>query len=101
MDIPLIHKWEAGYRAGVARVCPSCQVLVAYAGTEPRAFSDPTTGKEIALAQYGRGADVIYHGAGKTGTGVFAAAQEQGRWAIGTDRDQFRGDALLRAHQPC
>jgi basic membrane protein A len=89
MDIPLIHKFEAGYRAGVARVCPGCQVLAAYAGTEPRAFSDPTMGKEIALAQYGRGADVVYHASGKTGTGVFTAAQEVGRWAIGTDRDQF------------
>jgi basic membrane protein A len=89
MDIPLIHKWEAGYRAGVGRVCPRCQVLTAYAGTEPRAFSDPVLGKEIALAQYGRGADVIYHGAGKTGIGVFTAAREVGRWAIGTDSDQF------------
>jgi basic membrane protein A len=89
MDIPLIHKWEAGYKAGVAHVCPSCKVLAAYAGTEPRAFSDPVLGKEIALAQYGRGADVIYHGAGKTGTGVFTAAKEVGRWAIGTDSDQF------------
>lgn len=89
MDIPLIHKWEAGFKAGVAHVCPGCQVLAAYAGTEPRAFSDPVLGKEIALAQYGRGADVIYHGAGKTGTGVFTAAREVGRWAIGTDSDQF------------
>jgi basic membrane protein A len=89
MDIPLIHKFEAGYRAGVARVCPDCQVLAAYAGTEPRAFSDPVRGKEIALAQYGRGADVVYQGAGKTGTGVFTAAREVGRWAIGTDSDQF------------
>jgi basic membrane protein A len=89
MDIPLIHKWEAGYRAGVARVCPGCRVLAAYAGTEPRAFADPVLGKEIALAQYGRGADVIYHGAGKTGAGVFGAARAVGRWAIGTDSDQF------------
>jgi basic membrane protein A len=94
MDIPLIHKFEAGYRAGVAEVCPRCTVLAAYAGTEPRAFSDPVRGKEIALAQYGRGADVIYHGAGKTGTGVFTAAREQGKWAIGTDSDQF-------ADMPC
>jgi basic membrane protein A len=89
MDIPLIHKWEAGYRAGVRAVCPECQVLVAYAGTEPRAFADPVLGKEIALAQFGRGADVIYHGAGKTGTGLFTAARERRRWAIGTDSDQF------------
>lgn len=89
MDIPLIHKFEAGYRAGVAHECPSCKVLSAYAGTEPEAFSDPIAGKELALAQYSRGADVIFHASGKTGTGVFNAARAQGKWAIGVDSDQF------------
>jgi basic membrane protein A and related proteins len=88
MDIPLIHKFEAGYRAGVKEVCPTCEVYAAYAGTEPRAFADPTTGKELALAQYGRGADVIFHASGKTGAGVFNAARERGRLAIGVDSDQ-------------
>jgi basic membrane protein A and related proteins len=89
MDIPLIHKFEAGYRAGVRQVCPGCQVYAAYAGTEPRAFADPTTGKELALAQFARGADVIFHASGKTGAGVFNAARERGRLAIGVDSDQF------------
>jgi len=90
MEIPLIKKFEVGYQAGVAHVCPDCQVLVAYAGTEPKAFSDPVTGKELALTQFGRGADIIYHASGKTGVGVFTAAKSLGRWAIGVDSDQFR-----------
>jgi basic membrane protein A len=90
MQIPLIRKFEAGYQAGVKHVCPECQVLSAYAGTEPKAFSDPVTGKELALTQYGRGADVIFHAAGKTGGGVFTAARSLQRWAIGVDSDQFR-----------
>jgi basic membrane protein A and related proteins len=89
MDIPLIHKFEAGYSAGVRYVCPECQVLIAYAGSEPKAFSDPVTGKELALTQYGHGADIIYHASGKTGVGVFTAAQALGKWAIGVDSDQF------------
>jgi basic membrane protein A len=89
MDIPLIHKFEAGYRAGVARVCPTCELYAAYAGTEPKAFADPATGKELALAQYDRGADVIFQAAGKTGQGVFNAAESRGKLAIGTDADQF------------
>jgi basic membrane protein A len=89
MDIPLIRKFEAGYTAGAKHVCPDCQVLAAYAGTEPKAFADPTTGKEMALAQYGRGVDVIFHASGKTGAGVFNAARELGRLAIGVDADQF------------
>ncbi len=89
MDIPLIHKFEAGYEAGVKHVCPECEVLSTYAGTKPEAFSDPIAGKELSLAQYNRGADVIFHAAGKTGTGVFNAAKSKGKWAIGVDSDQF------------
>src|SRR5438477_306953 len=80
MQIPLIRKFELGYEAGVHHVCPSCQVFAAYAGTEPKAFADPTTGKELALSQYGRGADIIYHASGKTGIGVFNAARAEDRW---------------------
>ncbi len=89
MDVPLIRKFEAGYRAGVKKVCPSCRVLSAYAGTEPKAFADPLTGKELATAQYGRGADIIFHASGKTGAGVFTAAEQRGKLAIGVDSDQY------------
>jgi basic membrane protein A len=90
MDIPLIHKFEAGYTAGVRQVCPDCAIYAAYAGTEPKAFADPGTGKELALSQYDRGADIIFHASGKTGQGVFNAAESRGKLAIGTDADQFR-----------
>jgi basic membrane protein A len=89
MQIPLIRKFEAGYAAGVHHVCPACRVVVAYAGTEPKAFADPSLGAELAAAQYGQGADIIFHAAGKTGDGVFAAARQRGARAIGVDSDQF------------
>ncbi len=89
MKIPLIRKFEAGYEAGVHHVCPACRVVSAYAGTEPKAFADPTLGEELASAQYGQGADIIFHAAGKTGDGVFAAARQRGARAIGVDSDQF------------
>lgn len=89
MRIPLIRKFEAGYEAGVRHVCPTCRVLSAYAGTEPKAFADPPLGQELAAAQYGQGADVIFHAAGKTGDGVFAAARQRNARAIGVDSDQF------------
>ena len=89
MKIPLIRKFEAGYEAGVAYVCRECRVLSAYAGTEPKAFADPSTGEALATAQYDKGADVIFHAAGKTGDGVFAAAKHAGGKAIGVDSDQY------------
>src|SRR5262249_52417401 len=76
MDIPLIHKFEAGYRAGVLEVCEACQVHVAYAGTTPEAFRDPVKGKALAVSQISAGADVLYHASGTTGHGVFEAARD-------------------------
>jgi basic membrane protein A len=89
MKIPLIRKFEAGYEAGVHHVCPACRVVGAYAGTEPKAFADPTLGEELASAQYSQGADIIFQASGKTGDGVFAAARQRGARAIGVDSDQF------------
>jgi basic membrane protein A len=89
MKIPLIRKFEAGYLAGVAHVCPECTTRSGYAGTQPKAFADPAKGKELALAQYDSGVDVIFHAAGKTGAGVFEAARARGTLAIGVDSDQY------------
>jgi len=89
MDIPLIHKFEAGYRAGARHVRPRCDVLVGYAGVAAMAFKDPAKGKELANSMYGRGADVIFHASGTTGLGVFEAAREQNKLAIGVDSDQY------------
>lgn len=89
MDIPLIHKFEAGYRAGVRAVCESCKVSVSYAGLTPEAFKDPTRGKELALAQGASGVDVIFHASGSTGLGVFEGARSIGIKAIGVDADQY------------
>jgi basic membrane protein A and related proteins len=90
MDIPLIHKFQAGYTAGAREVCKGCKVLVGYAGVTGDAFKNPAKGKELALAQYAAGADVVFHAAGSTGLGVFEAARELSRLAIGVDADQWR-----------
>ena len=89
MDIPLIHKFEAGYRAGVRHVCPDCTVIAQYAGVTPEAFRNPGKGKELALSQYQSGVNVIFHASGSTGLGVFEAARQTQKYAIGVDADQF------------
>jgi len=88
MDIPLIHKFEAGYKAGVEYVYPGCKILSDYAGTTPSAFADPVKGKELALAQIDRGAYVIYHASGLTGAGVYEAGKERKIYLIGVDSNQ-------------
>lgn len=89
MDIALIHKFEAGFRAGVKAVCPDCEVLVNYAGVTPEAFRNPLRGKEIALSMYNQGVNVVYHASGSTGLGVLEAARATGKLAIGVDADQY------------
>src|SRR5204862_7709719 len=89
MNIPLIHKFEAGYTAGVKQVCPSCRVISQYAGVTPDAFRNPGKGKEMALSQYQQGADIIYHASGSTGLGAFEAARRSGKLAIGFDAEQY------------
>jgi basic membrane protein A and related proteins len=89
MDIPLIHKFEAGYRAGVKHECPDCTVIAQYAGVTPEAFRNPGRGKELALSQYRSGVNVIFHASGSTGLGVFEAARSTGKLAIGVDADQY------------
>jgi basic membrane protein A len=88
MDIPLIHKFEAGFREGAKHVVPSCQVHIAYAGTTPEAFRDPVKGKALAISQITAGADVLYHASGTTGHGVFEACRDMGVKGIGVDSDQ-------------
>ena len=90
MNFPLIHKFEAGYRAGVKHVCGRCTIVSQYAGVTPEAFRNPGRGKELALSQYQQGVDVIYHAAGSTGLGVFEAARQSGKLAIGVDADQYQ-----------
>jgi len=84
MDIPLIQKFEVGFRAGVASVNPEAKILINYTG----AFDKIEKGKEIALSQYTQKADVIYHASGACGIGVIQAADEKDFWAIGVDQDQ-------------
>ena len=84
VESDLIQKFQAGFEAGVSAGNDDVDVSVNYTGS----FNDPAAGREAATSMYNSGADIVYHAAGNTGTGVFQAAQEQERFAIGVDRDQ-------------
>ena len=84
VESSLIQKFQAGFQAGVAAGSEDVDVSINYTGS----FNDPAAGRSAANSMYNSGADIVYHAAGNTGTGVFQAAQEQGKFAIGVDRDQ-------------
>jgi basic membrane protein A len=89
MDIPLIHKFEEGYKMGAKLANPNIEVVSNYAGVTGAAFKDPAKGKELALSQYGNNVDIIFHASGSTGLGVFEAARSLNKLAIGVDGDQY------------
>ncbi|HYD67926.1 BMP family ABC transporter substrate-binding protein [Azospirillum sp.] len=88
LDIPLIRRFITGYEQGAKHARADARLLVNFVGTTPAAFTDPTTGAEVAKSQFERGADVLFAGAGVSNFGVFAAAKEAGRLAIGVDSNQ-------------
>jgi basic membrane protein A len=86
MEIPLIKKFEAGYRAGIQTVKPGAKVIAKYTNN----WEDVPKGKELAVTLFSQGADIVMHASGRCGVGVIAAAKEKGDgfWAIGVDADQ-------------
>jgi basic membrane protein A and related proteins len=91
-DVPLIKKFEAGYKAGVQAAKPGTKVLTNYLSTPAdkcTGFNDPAKGETQATGMYDQGADIVYQAAGGSGTGVFKAAKAKGKLAIGVDADQY------------
>jgi len=88
MDIPLIRKFACGYVQGAKAVNSKVEVYQNMTGTTPAAWNDPAKGSELAKSQFDRGADVVYAAAGGTGAGVYQAAADSGKLAIGVDSNQ-------------
>ncbi len=84
MDIPVLHDFYVGYEQGAKYIDPDIQILQAFAG----AWNDPLKGKELTMAQYEQGADIVMNVASGTGTGILEAAAEADKYAIGVDLNQ-------------
>lgn len=84
MESPVISKFDYGFRAGVKAANPDAEVMVQYANS----FTDSALGKTIANQMHSKNADIIFTCAGAVGIGAIEAAKENGKYAIGVDRDQ-------------
>lgn len=107
VNIPTLNRFEAGYIAGARAVNPDIEILSQYLSEPPdfSGFGDPAAAQVLAQSFYEQGADIIYHAAGGSGNGLFAAAKEFSEtsgskvWAIGVDSDQWMtSDASLRPY---
>ena len=84
-ELPPVKSGFAAFAAGVRAVRPDAKVLTSYIGN----WDDAGAGKEQALAQIGRGVDVIYQNADAAGLGIFQAAKEtKGVFIVGSNADQ-------------
>ncbi len=88
MDIPLIRRFQCGYEQGVKYEKKDATVFGNMTGTTPSAWNDPTKGGELAKSQFEQGADVVFAAAGATSLGVYQAAKDSGKLAIGVDSNQ-------------
>jgi basic membrane protein A len=88
MDIPLIRKFQCGYEQGAKYANPKAEVFANMTGTTGAAWNDPARGGELAKAQFAKGADVVFAAAGGTGIGVYQAAKDSQKLAIGVDSNQ-------------
>ncbi|MER7898530.1 BMP family ABC transporter substrate-binding protein [Streptomyces sp. NPDC096046] len=98
VDIPLIHKFQAGFAQGVKDTDPKVKVLSQYLTqtAEEGGFASPDKGKTAAEGQIEKKADVVYAAAGLSGQGVIEAAAANKVWAIGVDSDQYQQEALAK-----
>ena len=85
VDVPLLREFEAGYVAGIQTINPDADISVEYISEDVTGFGQPDRARELALAQYESGVDVIYVAAGGSGQGVLEAAQEQQKFIIWVD----------------
>lgn len=88
-----INDFLVGYIEGAKYIDPETQVLFSYVGD----FSNSAKGKELTLAQYGQGADVVFGVAGGAGFGVLDASSQENRFSLGVDMDQ---GAILAKNNP-
>ena len=94
MDIPLIHRSRRATKKARGRSIPNIQVIQNYVGVTDAAWNNPGKGKELALAQIDKGADVIFAAAGNSGLGAFDAVEQAGQngrathFVIGVDSNQ-------------
>ena len=84
-ELPPVKASFAAFAAGARAANPRVRVLSAFIGN----WDDVSAGKEQALAQIGRGADVLFQNADAAGLGVFQAARERGNvYVFGSNANQ-------------
>lgn len=81
---PVINDSLVGFIQGAQFIDPEIKMEVSYVGS----FVDSAKAKEISLAQYAKGVDVLFVAAGPASVGAIEAASTSQKYIIGVDSDQ-------------
>ena len=89
IDIPVIRRFRIGFEAGAEEIRPDIKILVNYVGNDGQAWNNPASAKSLAVGQYLAGADIIFAVSGKSNFGIFEAAEEKNKLAIGSSNQHW------------
>ena len=88
MPIPPLKRFEAGYLQGAKYANKNIDVMVTYLDPTTKnhtIWGNKNKAKKVARGLYSKGADIVYSVAGGGGMGIFNAAKEVKKYAIGVD----------------
>lgn len=80
----VINDFLVGYIEGAKFIDKDVTVEVSYVGS----FTDSAKAKELTLAQYTNGVDVVFTSAGPASVGSIEAAAQSKKYVLGVDSDQ-------------
>ncbi|MBL0171619.1 MAG: BMP family protein [Gemmatimonadaceae bacterium] len=83
-ELPPVKASFTAFARGAQSINPKVKVITSYIGN----WDDVSAGKEQALAQIARGADIIFQNADAAGLGVFQAVREKHVLAFGANANQ-------------
>lgn len=84
IETPDVVAWAAGFSAGILTTRPEADISVTYVGS----FGDPGKAKELALAHYDAGADIVMEISSGGAVGVAEGAADVGKYFIAVDKDK-------------
>lgn len=88
LEAPVITRFQAGYIQGARYINPDIKILSVFINSSANPFNDPVSAKTLTETLIKKNADIIFHAAGASGSGVFQAAKENKVFAMGVDSNQ-------------
>lgn len=94
IPIPPVERFRYGFEAGVKAYSELKNKKITVISGYTNVFDDPKKGKDLAVAQFSQGADVIFAAAGACGIGVIEAAKERSEKLAGKGYENIKKYAL-------